>query len=131
MSSYTDELEVSPFNDAMTLWILNKQFTYVIGDLDGDERVIVPKGFVTDFATTKGFQWLFPPTGTYGKAAVVHDYLCDFKKITLKDGSTRTCTRKEGDIIFLEAMGVSNVNPVVKYVLFGAVRAYAILTNKK
>ncbi len=131
MSSYTDVLEVSPFNDAMTLWILNKQFTYAIGELDGDERVVVPKRFITDFATTKYVKWLLPPTGTYGKAAVVHDYLCDFKTITLKDGSTRTCTRKEGDLIFLEAMGVSNVNPVIKYVLFGFVRAYAILTNKK
>ena len=128
MSSYTDELDISPFNDKMTLWILKSTFTYVIGDIDGSERVIVPKGFVTDFATTKG---VLPAMGTYGKACVVHDYLCDYKKITLKDGSTRTCTRKEGDLIFLEAMGVSGVNPILKYVLFGIVRAYAILTNKK
>jgi hypothetical protein len=130
MSSYTDELDVSPFNDKMTLWILKTPFTYVIGDLDGNEKVVVPKGFVTDFATTKWFKWLLPAMGTYGKACVVHDYLCDFKTITLKNGSTRTCTRKEGDYIFLEAMGVSNVNPIIKYVLFGVVRAYAILTNK-
>ena len=128
MSSYTDELDISPFNDKMTLWILKTPFTFVIGGLDGDEKVVVPKGFITDFATTKG---LLPAMGTYGKACVVHDYLCDFKKITRKDGSIRTCTRKEGDYIFLEAMGVSNVNPLLKYVLFGIVRAYAILTNKK
>lgn len=131
MSSYTDELDVSPFNDKMTLWILRTPFTYVIGELDGDERVIVPNGFVTDFATTKVVKWLIPPTGVYGKACVVHDYLCDYKTITLKDGSTRTCTRKEGDYIFLEAMGVSKVNPILKYALFGAVRIYAVLTNKK
>lgn len=128
MSSYTDELGISPFNDAMTLWVLTTSFTYVIGDLDGDERVIVPKGFVTDFATTKG---LLPPMGTYGKACVIHDYLCDFKTITKADGSTRTCTRKEGDLIFLEAMGVSGVNPILKYAMFSAVRIYAILKNKQ
>lgn len=131
MSSYTDVLDISPFNDRMTLWVLNTPFTYVIGDLDGDEKVVVPKGFVTDFATTKFMKWILPPMGTYGKACVVHDYLCDFKTITKKDGTTRTCTRKEGDLIFLEAMGVSGVNPILKYAMFGVVRIYAILANKK
>lgn len=39
--------------------------------------IIVPKGFRTDFASTPRFLYpIFPPTGAWTKAAVVHDFLC-------------------------------------------------------
>ncbi len=38
--------------------------------------IYVQAGFVTDFASIPRGLWnLFPPTGHYGKAAVVHDWL--------------------------------------------------------
>jgi hypothetical protein len=38
--------------------------------------ITVPAGFVTDFASVPKLFWnLLPPTGRYGKAAVVHDVL--------------------------------------------------------
>lgn len=44
---------------------------------DKSEPIIrVPAGFVTDFASIPRAFWVvLPPTGKYGKAAVVHDYL--------------------------------------------------------
>lgn len=131
MSSFTTQLRVDPFDDNMRRWILREEFDYVIGDLDGDEMVSVPVGFITDFATVPRIFWgILPPFGRYGKAAVVHDYLCTYKIIKTKTGE-RKCTRLEGDKIFLEAMGVSKVNPIIKYTMFGVVRLYAILTGKK
>lgn len=39
-------------------------------------KVIVPKGFVTDAATTPMFLWwLFPPDGPWKRASVIHDYM--------------------------------------------------------
>lgn len=39
--------------------------------------IIVPAGFRTDFASTPRFLYpIFPPTGAWTKAAVVHDFLC-------------------------------------------------------
>lgn len=132
MSSFTTKLDVSPFNDAMTLWILNESFTYVIGDLEtGTEKVVAPKGFITDFATTKWLKPVLPPTGRYGKACVIHDYLCVYKLITLSDGTTRKASRKEADYIFLEAMRVLGVHPIIKYTMFGGTRLWATITNKK
>jgi hypothetical protein len=75
--------------------------------------IIVPRGFVTDFASVPRFFWrLFPPTGTYGKAAVIHDYLYQFNGVT----------REQADHIFLEAMEELGVAWVTRHILFLAVR---------
>lgn len=131
VSSFTKQLKVSPYDDHMRRWVINESFTYIIGDLDGDESVIVPVGFITDFATIPRYLWsILPPTGRYGKAAVVHDYLCTYKTVKTNDG-IRKISRKEGDDIFLEAMGVSNVHPIVRYTMYAVVRIYAFIKNKK
>ena len=48
---------------------------YVIGSTN--ERIVVPKGFVTDFASILQAFWALglSPHGQYSRAAVVHDYL--------------------------------------------------------
>lgn len=133
MSSFTDQLQVTPFDDNMTRWLLLKEFEYVIGDLKtGTEKVVVPKGFITDFATTKFMGWLLPSTGKYGKASVVHDYLCDEKIIRDRAGNpVRKASRKEADKIFLEAMKESDVNWIIRHIMYLGVRTYAILSKKK
>ena len=130
MSSFTEPLEASPFSDDMVKWILTKEFTYMIGDLDSNQKVVVPKGFVTDFATTWPFHWLLPRQGKYGKAAVVHDYLCTNKTILVDDKPVKI-TRKKADQIFLEAMEVSKVNVILRYLMYGYVRLYAMVTGKE
>lgn len=130
MSSFTEPLEVSPFSDDMVNWILTKEFTYMIGALNSNQKVVVPKGFVTDFATTWPFHRIIPRQGKYGKAAVVHDYLCTYKTI-LVDGRPIKITRKKADEIFLEAMKVSKVNVVLRYLMYGYVRLYALVTGKE
>lgn len=130
MSSFTEPLEVSPFDDDMIRWVLTKQFTYEIGSIGSGKKVVVPVGFVTDFATTWPFNHILPRQGKYGKAAVIHDFLCTYKTI-LVNGDIVKITRKEGDKIFLEAMGVSGVNLFLRHLMYASVRLYAIVTNKR
>src|SRR5262245_22776830 len=58
-------------------------------------EIVVPDGFVTDFASIpRAFWTIYPRTGRYQWAAVVHDYLY----------WEQTLSREEADHILLEAM---------------------------
>lgn len=99
MSTFLTELEVKPADNGRT-WILLSEFQYHIGEFPSNDIVIVPKGYETDFASIPRLMWsIFPPWGKYGKAAVVHDWMCEMKD------------RKSSEVhdIFLEAMGVLGV----------------------
>ena len=56
-------------------WIVVEDMPYVIGSTT--ERIVVPKGFVTDFASIPQPLWALglSPHGQYSRAAIVHDYL--------------------------------------------------------
>ncbi len=70
-------------------------FDYHVGSADSTLTIDVPVGFRTDFASIPRLLWpLLPPTGSYGKAAVIHDALYQ----------TGTFTRATADAILLEAM---------------------------
>jgi len=54
-------------------WKLYEDFTVITSK----GTITVPKGKVTDLASTPRILWIIlPPFGRYTKAAVVHDYLC-------------------------------------------------------
>ena len=77
--------------------------------------MLVPAGFVTDFASIPRLFWrVLPPTGSYGKAAVIHDYLY----------RTGAFTRSICDGIFLEAMCELGVPGWKRRVMFRAVRLF-------
>lgn len=74
----------------------------------------MPRGFVTDFASSPFLVWWFiPPWGRYGKASILHDYLYQ----------THKRTRKEADGIFREAMVVLKVKPWRVILMYFGVRA--------
>lgn len=74
--------------------------------------VIVPAGFVTDFASVPApGRILISGHGHDRWAAVVHDYLYHTKH-----------DRKQADAIFLEALEVSGVNVIKRRVMYRAVR---------
>lgn len=76
----------------------------------------VPADFVTDFASIPKFLWnVLPPTGHYGKAAVVHDYL-----YRTKDAASKEIA----DAIFLEAMAALGVGFWTRYTMYLAVRLF-------
>lgn len=93
---------------------LVQDFEYYITDKNG-EKIVVPKGFITDFASVPRIFWnVIPPIGKYSKAAIVHDYMYDF---ALK-------TKKEADLIFYEAMEVLGVPKWKRLIMYWAVRVF-------
>lgn len=80
------------------------------------ERIIrVPAGFVTDFASIPRFFWrVLPPTGLYGKAAVIHDYLYRSHEVS----------KEVADKVFREGMLVLNVPRWKAETMYLAVRLF-------
>lgn len=126
MSSFTTDLVVSPLKNGRD-WKLYLPFGYDIGKKGSGDRVKVPRGFKTDYASVPFIFWVFiPPWGKYGKAAVIHDYLYQthsernqnmWQKMFSKE-------RKRADNIFHEAMGILGVAPWRKFLMYWAVRLF-------
>jgi hypothetical protein len=77
--------------------------------------IVVPAGFVTDFASTPRALWsVLPPTGRYQLAAVVHDFLY----------WDQGCAREQADAIFRVAMAESNVKPFERDLMWRSVRSF-------
>jgi hypothetical protein len=119
MAGFLSPLELE-YLDGVT-WKITAPFTYHIGAPDGVESVQIPIGFVTDFASVPKVLWnLLPPVGTYGKAAVIHDWLYQDRVI---DGPClRVCTRAEADAILFEAMTVLAVGFLTRWTIYLGVR---------
>jgi hypothetical protein len=108
-------VEVLPCGDE---YRLIQPYTVVV---DG-KTIIVPKGFITDFASVPRLFWrLFPPFGKYTPAAVLHDYLCR------KPGFSRA----EADKIFLHHMESLGVPFYKRYPMYLGVRTGALVRGKK
>jgi len=79
-----------------------------------DAIVSIPVDFVTDFASIPRAFWsLLPPTGTYGKAAVVHDFLYR---------TPGFATRAQADAVLREAMEILNVGWLTRQIIYRGVR---------
>jgi len=117
MSSFTTPLVVSPMPDGRK-WRLVFQFCYGVGKKYSHDRITVPVGFVTDFASSPPPVWfIIPPWGKYGKAAIIHDYLYQ----------TKQRSRKEADLIFREAMTVLGVAKWRVFLMYYGVRIFGFL----
>jgi hypothetical protein len=122
MTQFTTPLLVE-FLTNTSEWRVLEEFTYVVGDERlGRWTVDVPKGFTTDFASVPKFLWpIFPPTGRWGKAAVIHDYLY----------RTGLASRAVSDAIFLEAMHVLGVSWWKRMVMYLSVRMFGRSSHTK
>ncbi len=122
MSSFTKPL-ILKFLNVAPYFALHEEFDFYIDHTDTvKETITIPKGFRTDFASIpKPFRMVVSPIGLHGKAAVLHDYLCEYGNMT----------RKEADGIFLEAMKILGVGWLKRTVMYRAVRAYSIFSKAK
>ena len=94
---FRDFVKVSPFADG-DHWFLTEALAYDV--FDTGMVVIVPRGFVTDFASVPRPFWsLLPRWGKYGPPAVVHDFLY----------WDQGCSREQADRIMMLAMKESGV----------------------
>lgn len=80
-------------------WVVYDSLVWEI--LETPFSITIPRGFVTDLASSPRWAWRFySPNGTYSKAAIIHDYLY----------WTQICTREQSDKLFLTAMRESDVS---------------------
>lgn len=102
-------------------WIVLEDMVYVIGHTK--DPIIVPKGFVTDYASIPWFLWSLglSPHGQYSRAAVVHDYLY----------WVQSCRRDQADRLLLIAMKESQVGAIVETIVFLGVRSFGWLAWSK
>ena len=101
----------TPFDDGV-YWVLQRPLQYRI--LDTDISIVVPRGFVTDYASVPSIFWsLLSPYGRYGSPAIVHDFLYWDQR----------CTRKEADDLFELAMQEQEVPAPTRAVIYSSVRA--------
>ena len=113
MSSFTAPLRLEYLDGRK--WKVLEPFEYHVGEEGSGEVIAVPAGFITDFASVPRFFWrVLPPTGPYGKGAVIHDFLYS--------GQPPSYDRARADAIFLEAMAVVGVNWLTRYTMYAAVR---------
>jgi hypothetical protein len=111
MGTFHTPLIVEKLDDCEN-WKVASEFQYTTAS---GKIIVIPKGFITDFASIPRGLWnIFPPTGKYGKAAVVHDFLYRMTKMD----------RKEADEIFLAAMEDLGVNVVTRKIIYRAVRVF-------
>jgi hypothetical protein len=79
------------------------------------DRVDVPAGFVTDFASIpRAFYTLLRPDGEYSYAAIFHDYLY----------WTQTRSKEESDEIFRLAMLDFNIDGIIVATIYEAVHRF-------
>jgi hypothetical protein len=102
---------LKPFSDNRD-WMLIEDIIYQVGN--SSIEIIVPKGFVTDFASIPQALWSFglSPNGLYSKAAIIHDYLY----------WTQLCTRLQADNILMIAMKESQVPADRRDLIYAGVR---------
>ena|SRR3990167_4919668 len=102
-------------------WELVAPLEYHVGNENSSEVIIIPVGFKTDLASTPKFiQALLPQNERYAIGAALHDFLYTNKGKL----SNKTYTRKESDLIFIEAMKVLNVPFWKRELMFWAVRIF-------
>jgi hypothetical protein len=128
MSSFTDDLTVTKvrqkpqtlldsllFWKVKPKWVVARSFRYYVGAEGSDDYIDVEPGDTTDFASIPRIFWpILPPDGEYTQAAVLHDKLCRAK----------LRTKKERDLIFLEAMTVLEVPAWKRNVMYWAVKTF-------
>lgn len=101
---------VRPFGDNK-FWVTVEPLVYTIGNTS--DRIIVPKGFVTDFASVPQALWSMglSPYGQYSRAAVIHDYLY----------WAQACSREQSDRLLLIAMKESEVGNFDEFLVYQGV----------
>ena len=104
---------------------LTHTFEYNFQKKGIEDQITVQIGYNTDFASVPRPLWpFFPPVGRYGKAAVIHDHLCD-----MKSGDPDKRSRQEADLIFRQAMKDLKVHPVRIFCMYKAICLWTVVVT--
>jgi hypothetical protein len=120
MAFVTKEIEVKVVDDVT--WELLKDVVYK----DHDVEYRVPVGYHTDFASVpRATSWLYPRTGAYSAAAIIHDWLITDLLPTGYVASNHV------DYVFRNAMKELGVPFARRWVMWAGVRLGAIGNSKR
>lgn len=131
MAKFLDKM-VGEYNDDGIRFRLTQPFRYIT-DIDpaafgyddsklqidpntkAHRLIIIPTGFVTDFASIPKFLWsLAPPIGKHSKGALIHDWLY----------TSHIKGRPWADRVFLEAMDLNGTNHTLALIYRNMVRVF-------
>lgn len=108
-------------------WELLNEFKYVSRRWG---TLTVPAGFHTDFASIPWFaRWYVSRDGDHTKAAVVHDF--GYSRASLGIAPWDKMSRRDIDLLFLEALAIRGVRSGQRLVMYYAVRLGGWLSFKK
>ena len=112
VSDFLLPLKVTPLDDGIN-WQVLESFDFESIILD--RIIIVPEGFITDFASIPRSLWTLVggPTGKYTKASCLHDYCYR---------TVHFCTKDQADHVLLEAMQLSKVDWLTMKEVYDGVR---------
>lgn len=128
MSAFTGALTITELDAGRGLWRLEQELPYEVGSEGSNRWVIAPAGMTTDGATTMLFRPILPAWGTYSRAAVIHDHLCDL----LRAGSPHpeAPTYATAARVFREAAKVTGTSLPVRWTMWAAIRVWFALRGK-
>jgi hypothetical protein len=130
VGAFTSELTITHLSGnakyGWRLWRLAEPLVYEVGGRGSGRVIRVTKDFVTDGPSIpRWLWWILPVWGSYGRAGVIHDYLC--RQIAVNDPHPEAPTRADADRIFFEAMELLNVGWVQRHALYLGARIGAWL----
>lgn len=103
-----------------TRYVVKGCLSFYVGKRGKEYWVHVPNGYkFTGAVVPKRLQGLIEPTGVFGKAAVIHHYLCEVRKVRIMK-ERFVVDRLEANRVFLEAMKVAGVGFIRRWVLFAS-----------
>jgi hypothetical protein len=112
-------------------WELLHDFHVQVEDKDKNEAyaIIVPRGFLTDFASVPRIPFAYMLYGGIGnKAAVIHDalYSCwsGILCVNLRTGHTHPRDRAWADKVFYCMLKALGIHPFKSYMMYKAVRLF-------
>lgn len=92
------------------------------------ELIEVPTGFVTDFASVPRIPFAYWLAGGAGDAAaVLHDFLYRFRNLF----PFPDVTRRQADMVFLEALAASGVTYWRRQLMYFAVRLFGVFAWRR
>lgn len=95
-------------------WVVDQPLIALLS-LPNGEKVIVPRGYITDLASIpRVFRAIFNVNGLLRAPAVLHDWLY----------SSQRFTRAQSDAIFLQAMESRGIGRAERYAVYAAVRSF-------
>lgn len=88
-----------------------------------DERFVIPHGFDTDLASVPRVFWaLLPPSGTYERSAVLHDFLCVDLAEAHRDHRQPLAPSRDVDGLFRRVAREGGAGLVTRWLLWCGVR---------